>query len=63
MMCGGGGDKGGRKRAGRDVSSTMRIVALIDHGGHVILRPPYGLTPGNKACKNQLIYYARGISR
>ncbi len=33
MLCGGGGSKEGRKGAGEDDFSTMRIVASIDHGG------------------------------
>jgi hypothetical protein len=32
-MCGGGGDEEGGKGTGGEDSSTVRIVALIDHGG------------------------------
>jgi hypothetical protein len=32
-MCGGGGDEEGGKGTGGDDSSTMGIVASIDHGG------------------------------
>ena len=50
------GDKGGGKGAGGDDSSTMWIVLPIDHGGRrVVLRPPWGHTPGNKAYNNEII--------
>ena len=33
MMCGGGGDKGGRKGAGGEDSSTVQIVASTKNTG------------------------------